>query len=114
MTLEEFSNGYYKAEMDIQPYSGGPVIEAGLYDFINRRVYAQTDSPITMRVGLEKGPYFSVKAESAVPTDVLALPQEWINDMDISVNKQENSIFVLKPDHSYFINQAIDLSDSTW
>ena len=111
MVLEEFSNGYYKAEMDIQPYEDGPVIEAGLYDFINRRVYAQTDAPITMRVGLDKGPYFAVSAEGAVPTDVLAMPQEWIDDMDIASRADSTSVFLLKPAHSHFINQSADLGD---
>lgn len=107
MNLKEFSNGYYKTEMTVQPYSDGPVIDKYLYDFINREVYAQTDAPITMRVGLNKGPYFSVDGEGAMPTDVLAMPQPWIDDMDLG--SETESIFLLKPEHSFIINQTADL-----
>lgn len=109
MTLEEFSGGYYRTKMTVQPYEEGPVIDKYLYDFINREVYAQTNAPITMRVGLNKGPYFTVDGEGAVPTDVLAMPQEWIDDMDIS--GEAESVFLLKPEHSYFINQSVDLGE---
>lgn len=110
MSFEEFSGGYYRTDMNVQSYKDGPVIQNGIYDFINREVYAQTDAPITMRVGLDAGPYFHVSSESAVPTDVLALPREWIDDMDIDERERQN-VFLLKPGHSYVLNQSVKLSE---
>lgn len=95
--------------MSVQPYSDGPVIQNDLYNFINREIYAQTNAPITMRVELDKGPYFNVGSENAVPSEVLALPKEWINDMNINDRKPRN-IFVLKPGYSYVLNQSVKLS----
>lgn len=109
MTLEEFSNGYYRTQMTVQPYSDGPVIERGLYDRINDNIYAQTDAPVTIRVGLNGGPYFPVGEENAVPTDVLALPRDWMDDMGIHDECEVRSVFVLKPSHSYVINQSMKI-----
>lgn len=109
MSFEEFSGGYYRTEMNVQPYAAGPVIQNDVYDFINREIYAQTDAPITMRVGLDRGPYFTVSAESAVPTNVLAMPREWMDDMEIHDIERHN-VFVLKPGHSYVLNQSVKLS----
>lgn len=109
MSLEEFSGGYYRTEMSVQPYDDGPVIQNSLYDFINREIYAQTDAPITMRVGLDQGPYFTVEAENAVPSDVLAMPREWMDDMEIH-DQEARNVFVLKPGHSYVLNQSVKLS----
>lgn len=105
MALDEFSGGYYRTEMNVQPYEDGPVIEHGLYNMIDKRVYAQTDAPIMMRVGLDASPYFTISSEAAVPTDVLALPRSWMDDMDIDSRGMHN-VFVLKPEHSYVLGQS--------
>lgn len=91
--LEEFSSGYYRSEMRVQEYDDGPVIEQQVYDFINRRLYADSTLPVMMRLGLDAGEKFAVKAESAVPKDVLALPQEMFDSRGMQ------SVFVLKPDY---------------
>jgi hypothetical protein len=91
--IEEFSGGYYHTEMNVQEYDGGPVIEQGLYDFINRELYLDESAPVMMRVGFDAGPLFAVEAESAVPRDVLALPKELIGARGTS------SVFVLKSEY---------------
>lgn len=108
--LDEFSGGYYRAEMSLVPYDDGPVIEQNLYDFIDREIYGSTDAPITARIGLDKGPMFVLSAEGAMPQDALALPRDWLDDMRIHDTKGRHDIFVLKPAHSYFINQSVKLS----
>lgn len=100
MTFEEFSGGYYRAEMDVQPYDDGPVIEHELYEHIDNEIYGSSNAPITMQVGLDKGPYFHVDSEAAVPTDVLALPDGLID----GAGRQD--VFVLKPRHSYLLNRS--------
>lgn len=111
MTLSEFSGGYYRTRMQVQPYEDGPVIESDLYDFIDQSVYARTNAPITLRVGLDSSPYFSVESENAVPTDVLAIPQSWIDDMRLHDEYGKENIFVLKPAYSYFVNQSIAIGE---
>jgi len=91
--IEEFSSGYYRATMNVQEYEDGPVIERSLYDFINRKLYVGSDVPVMMRVGLDAGETFAVGAESAIPRDVLALPQELCSD------ENESNVFVLKPEY---------------
>jgi len=92
--IQEFSAGYYYTTMDVQEYDQGPVIEKGLYDFINRKLYLGEDVPVMMRVGLDAGPAFEVEAEGAVPRDVLALPEELVSDTG------EVSVFVLKGEYA--------------
>lgn len=108
--MEDFSGGYYRAKMRVHAYEDGPIIESGLYDYIDRKIYARTNAPVTMRVGLQHGPYFTVGSEVAVPPDVLAIPEKWIEDMNIS-NEETSNVFLLKPSHSYIINQSIQLSE---
>lgn len=94
MMIEDFSSGYYHADMDVQPYDNGPVIERSLYDFINQELYVDSDVPVMMRVGFDAGETFQVSAESAIPRDVLALPREM-------VESQHNSdVFVLKSEYA--------------
>jgi len=92
--IEDFSSGYYRATMDVQEYDDGPVIERGLYDFINRKLYLNSEAPVMMRVGLDAGATFEVDAETAIPRDVLALPPE------LCSGTGEDSVFVLKSQYA--------------
>jgi len=93
--IEDFSSGYYRATMDVQEYDDGPVIERGLYDFINRKLYLNSEAPVMMRVGLDAGATFEVDAETAIPRDVLALPRELCSRAD-----GERNVFVLKSEYA--------------
>jgi hypothetical protein len=88
--IEDFSGGYYRATMDVQEYSDGPVIEQTLYSFINDELHSDEDAPVMMRTGLDAGAVFEVNAESAVPRDVLALPEHLLDESG------ETNVFVLK------------------
>lgn len=92
--IEDFSGGYYRVTMDVQEYEKGPVIEQGLYDFIDEELYSLEDVPVMMRMGLDAGPVFGVESESAVPRDVLALPQEMIDESGTT------NVFVLKANYT--------------
>lgn len=91
--IEDFSSGYYRAVMDVQEYDDGPVIDTGLYDFINRELYVDTNAPVRMRVGLDAGETFEVGAEGAIPRDVLAVPEELVP------NERTSNVFVLKGEY---------------
>lgn len=95
MMFEEFSSGYYRATMNVQEYEDGPIIEQGLYDFINRNLYLDSDRPVTMRLGLDASASFTVGAESAVPRDVLALPASMTDDTG------RKNVFLVKPEYYY-------------
>lgn len=106
--LTEFSDGYYRAQMNIQVVERGPVIERGLYDLINRRIYDTTNAPITMRLGLNRGTRFTPMAENGVPTDVLGLPAALLDDSDVYQGTDTANVFVLKPAHAYRFHQTMD------
>ena len=95
----------------VQPYDDGPVIETGLYDLIDNSVYARTNAPITLRIGLAGSPYFKVGCEAAIPTDVLAIPRKWMDDIQLHDEHSMQSIFVLKPGYSYLVNQSMVLEE---
>jgi hypothetical protein len=110
--LEDFAGGYYRAEMTVQPYKQGPTIEQGLYDFINREFYYKTDAPITMRVGLSNSFHFRPSAEGAIPTDVLGLPEQLCDEMNVHPSAEGVNVFILKPAHAYLFGQAEKLGGS--
>ena len=104
--MEDFSGGYYRTEMTVQPLQRGPSIERGLYDFINREFYYKTDAPITMRVGLSDSIHFRPEAEGGMPTDVLGLPRAMCDDMGVHPSAEKVSVFILKPAHAYLYGQT--------
>ncbi len=104
MVLREFSGGYYSLDVDIQPYEDGPVIDSAVYDYINREVYSQTNAPVTMKLSLNNGAYFNVGAENGVPPSVLGLPESWAENF-AEANGKLDTVFVLKPGHSYLMHQ---------
>jgi hypothetical protein len=109
--LEDFSGGYYRTTMTVQPLESGPSIERGLFDFINREFYYKTDAPITMRLGLEEGLHIQPSAEGAMPTDVLALPEKLCDEMEVHPSAEGVSVFILKPAHAYLLNQTQKLGE---
>jgi hypothetical protein len=104
--IEEFSGGYYRTKMTVQPVESGPVIERGLYDFIEREFYYKTDAPITMRTELGEGKHFLPSAERAMPTDVLGLPEELCETFGVHPSSEGINVFVLKPEYAYLFSQS--------
>lgn len=109
--IEDFSGGYYRIEMTVQPFADGPAIEQGLFDFINRKFYYQTDAPITMRVGLDGGSHFRPMSQSAMPTDVLGLPEELCKKIGVHPSAEDVNVLILKPAHAYLFGQAAALGE---
>jgi hypothetical protein len=91
--IEDFSSGYYRMMMNVQEYDDGPAIQDELYEFINKEIYLDSTSPVMMRVGLDAGQTFPVSAERSIPRDVLALPEELVDETG------QSSIFVLKSEY---------------
>lgn len=107
--IEEFSGGYYRIEMTVQPLSSGPSIERGLYNFIDKKFYCQTSAPVTMRVGLTQSSHFQPSSEGAMPTDVLGLPENLLQEMDVHPSAENVSVLILKPAHAYMFGQSMAL-----
>lgn len=105
--LEEFSGGYYRAQLTVQPFPDGPSIEQGLYELINRRIYDTTNAPVTMRASLSNGPRFLPRGEHAMPTDVIGLPRDLLDEMGIHPAAEDVSFFVLKPQAAYRFNNTL-------
>ena len=104
--IEQFSSGYYKTSLTVQEYSDGPTVSNQLYTFIKRNIYQQTDAPPLFKMGLDSGAYFTVNGENSIPSDVIALPEEWIIDFDITENNKTIDIFICKPEFSHMLQQG--------
>jgi len=104
--IEDFSGGYYRAQMTVQPLERGPSIERGLYDLINRKIYSNTDAPVTMRLSLSGGPRFAPETENGMPTDVIGIPTEILDEAGVHPSTENTSIFILKPKHAYRFYQT--------
>lgn len=109
--IEDFSGGYYRAEMTVQPLDRGPSIERGLYDLIEQEIYSNTNVPVTMRLTLDGGPRFTPDSENGMPTDVIGMPTEMLDDTDIHPSSENISVFILKPKHAYLFHQVDDLDE---
>jgi hypothetical protein len=103
--IEEFSGGYYRTQMTVQPFDDGPAIEKGLYDLINRRMYSNTDAPVTMRLQMDSGLRFTPSAEGAMPTDVIGVPTDLLDKIGVHPASENINVFILKPKHAYLFHQ---------
>lgn len=103
MTVEDFSAGYWRATtLEVQSHSEYPVIEKGLYDIIDNRLYQGAGARPTFKIGLDRGSVFSPRPEAAVPTDVIGVPPELMGpEVDSDVSERE--VFILKPDNAHFL-----------
>ena len=101
--IEEFSGGYYRVNMDIEVYDGGPSIESALYDRISHQLYSKTRAPVTMRLTLDGGPRFTPSSEAAIPPDVIGMPQHILQEANVKPSLNEN-VFILKPTHANIFN----------
>jgi len=111
MKINEFSGGYYRAKMSVQPFEDGPSIEQGLYNLIEQKIYENTNAPITMRLGLNKGPRFTPSTEISMPQDVVGVPQSVLDNSDIHPSDDNVNVFILKPDAAYRFNKTMDASE---
>ena len=91
--------------MTVQPFEDGPAIEQGLYDLLNRKLYSNTDAPVTMRLELDTGGQFVPQAEGAMPTDVIGMPTDILDSMGIHPSAEDVSVFILKPKNAYQFHQ---------
>lgn len=90
MRVEEFSAGYYKTNLETMQYAQGPSIESDTYDMLLSNIYQGTGEYPTMKLGLGAGRTFQPSSESAIPKDIVALPE--------SYNTSDRNIFLVKPD----------------
>lgn len=98
MMIQDFSNGYYRASMNVLEYEDGPVIERGLYDFIDRELY---DSPISVmvRLGMSESTRFAVSAERSIPREVIGIPSELVTHEGVQ------NVFFLKEEHAEIVGK---------
>lgn len=110
--IEEFSGGYYRAQMSVQPLDRGPTIEQGLYDLINREIYHKTDAPVMMKLGLNVGPTFQPEGENGVPTNVLGAPEELLDNAGVHPSAESVNVFIYKPDAAYHVASGISTGNT--
>ena len=106
LTIEDFSGGYYRAEMVVQPYDEGPAIEQSLYNFIEREFYQDSDMRPIFKSNLNGGPHFKPAQESGIPPDVMGIPKGWFEDFGVDDEHSLTSIFIVKPNQSHYLKAA--------
>lgn len=104
-SIHDFSPAYYITTLTVAPYDNGPVIERGLHEFIDSELYARTDAPVMLRLGLDGEPYFEPDVEGAIPSDHLGIPSEWLSEDVQSTAYVERDVFICKPSQSYLLNE---------
>jgi len=104
MILEDFSAGYYKLEMFIEPYENGPVITHDLYDYIQTELYNQTDVAPLCTLSFDGSPHFDITSEAGMPLSTMGIPESWFSDLDINRNHEKESVFIVKPKYAYQFN----------
>lgn len=92
--------------MIVQPYNNGPVIQGDMYDYLQLNIYKETTAPILFRVDFNNTPYFDVSSEYSVPSDVLALPQDMMDEMGITDTGAERYVYILKPGFAFMLSQS--------
>lgn len=105
--LRDYSSGYYSLELRATPYEGGPAIDSDLFSYIEDTVYANTTAPVWMRSSLDTSPYFRLDSGEPMPTDVIALPEEWMQDLDLPDDNQRTMFFLCKPGHAHYVSQSV-------
>jgi len=106
--IEDFAGGYYRMEMDIQPVKSEAKIEQGVYDFINRELYTDSSADITLRVGFDSSVHFTPTAGSAMPKEVLALPESFIHSDEMMRTPRASNVFILKPQIAQLIQSEVE------
>lgn len=111
MIIEDFSTGYYRISMKVVPYEEGPVMQCDTFDYLNRKLYPQTDVLPRFRLGLDGNPYFEVSCESAIPSDYMGIPESWFADNTMIEKDKKIDVFILKPKYAFLLKQTDYLSD---
>lgn len=110
--LDDFSSGYYSIELRVTPFEDGPTIDHRLFDYIESKVYANTDAPVWMRASFQPSPYFKLQGEEPMPTDLIGLPSEWMDDLGLDDDNELQTFFVCKPGQAHFLSQSVLWGDT--
>lgn len=110
--LTDYSSGYYSLNLRVTPFEDGPTIDRHLYQYIDEKVYANTDAPVWMRASFQPSPYFRIHGEEPMPADLIGLPPEWMEDLDVDNDNEYHTFFLCKPAHAHFVSQSVLLGDT--
>lgn len=110
--VSEFSGGYFSADLRIEEYEDGPVVAQQLYDYIEYRLYPQTDAPPWFTDGEKVGePYFRVEPEAGLPSDVIGLPEEYLDDFELVADFRPKMFLIAKPAFAHFLSQSATIGE---
>ena len=111
MILERFSSGYFKTDLTVVPYEDGPAIDAAVYEYIERTLYASCDTDPMFRFSLDRGEHFQPTPEYSMPADTLGVPKEWYSLYKIDQTTKRQPVFILKPGYAHLMEQMEDFYD---
>ena len=102
--FEAFSSGYYLGRLYVEPASGGrAAINRDHHELVNEQLYttdegvSRTDLPLVMKLGAA---HLTVHGEEGVPERTLAVPEELLDDLDVSNPPTLEEVLLAKRDHA--------------
>lgn len=110
--LQNLTGGYYALDLRVAPFEDGPTIDSQFCDYLSDTVYANTDAPMWMRASLQPSPYIRVRGEEPMPTDMIGLPTEWMEDLGIEDDNEYHTFYLCKPSQAHFVSQSILLGST--
>lgn len=106
--LTEFSGGYFAADLCAEEYDDGPVVAKQLYDYIEENIYEEADvSPWFTDGDCVGEPYFPVSPEAGLPSDVIGLPKEYMENLGIESDFKPRMFLIVKPSFAAFLSRSI-------
>jgi len=112
MHVEDFSSGYYKLSMQVEPYTDGPMCSCNLFDFIQREYYGSVESKPIFRLDMDGSPYFTASCENSIPQNVIGLPEHWFDEPIAERTYHETPVYLLKPDDAHLMDNAMNVDQS--
>lgn len=102
--FEAFSTGYYFGRLYVEPTAGDhAVMQQGQHEQVNRQVYAtgegveRLDAPLVMKLDTT---HFPVLGEEDVPEHTLQVPEQLLEDTDVSQPPELTEVFLAKRDRA--------------
>lgn len=91
--LEAFSGGYAAAEFRAEIMEDGPVLSQQAVDFIVNEIYEEPTPP-WMAAETPGEPHFPVAGDASIPPDVIGLPEDWMDALDLEDDYRPRLFFV--------------------
>lgn len=92
--IDQFSNGYYTIELVPQPYRSGPAVQSDVLHRVAETIATDEYCEPVFTFDLSGGVYFKPLSESAIPMDVIAVPEQYFDNGVLTDNNEAQTVFI--------------------